>query len=108
MTIRQYLRLRSDRYATATFVFLLLVGASAAVAPRILAIRIAIAVVVVAVVAAAFWSLFEIRCPNCAKRMGTAGFWGAVGSVRDPSPRCPHCGISIDAKVPGKPPGLQS
>jgi hypothetical protein len=103
MTIRQYLRLRSDRHATAAFAFLLLVGASAAFLPRILAIRIAIAVVIIAVVAAAFWSLFEIRCPNCAKPMGMAGFWGAVGPVRAPSPRCPHCNIQIDAEMPGKP-----
>jgi hypothetical protein len=79
MTIRQYLRLRSDRHATAAFAFLLLVGASAAFLPRILAIRIAIAVVIIAVV------------------------WGAVGPVRAPSPRCPHCNIQIDAEMPGKP-----
>src|SRR5258707_11263100 len=97
MTIRQYLRRRSDRYATLAFAFLLVVGVVAGYAPRILAIRIVFAVLVGVVLAAAFWSLFEIPCPNCGKSMGTIGFWVGVG--RKWAEGLPPCDISIDVEV---------
>ena len=49
---------------------------------RILAVRIVVAVLIGAVLAAAFWSLFEIPCPNCGKRLGSVAFWVSVGRVR--------------------------
>ena len=75
MTIRQYLKRRSDQYATLAVVFLLAVGIAAGYAPRILAVRIVAAILIGVVLAAAFWSLFEIPCPNCGKSMGRVGFW---------------------------------
>jgi hypothetical protein len=100
MTIRQYLIRRNDRYATLAVGFLLAVGIAAGYAPRILAIRIVFGVLVCVVLAAAFWSLFEIPCPNCGKPMGRIGFWVSLGRAPRVSPRCPHCDISVDAEVP--------
>ena len=103
MRIRQYLIRRNDRYATLAVVFLLAVGVAAGYAPRILAVRIVFAVLVCVVLAAAFWSLFEIPCPNCAKPMGSVGFWVSLGRARSVAQRCPHCEISVDAEVPKHP-----
>jgi hypothetical protein len=103
MRIRQYLIRRNDRYATLAVVFLLAVGIAAGYAPRILAVRIVFGVLVCVVLAAAFWSLFEIPCPNCAKPMGSVGFWVSLGRARSVSRRCPHCDISVDAEVPEHP-----
>jgi hypothetical protein len=100
MTIRQYLKRRSDRYSTWAFAFLLAAGIAMGYAPRILAIRIVFAVLVAVVLAAAFWSLFEIPCPNCCKRLGSVGFWASVGRVSKVPEHCPHCGIGIDADMP--------
>jgi hypothetical protein len=102
MTIRQYLKRRSDRYATLAFVFLLAVGIAAGYAPRILAVRIVFAVLVCVVLTAAFWSLFEIPCPNCGKRLGGVGFWVSVGRASKVPERCPHCGIGFDVNVPNR------
>jgi ribosomal protein S27AE len=99
MTIRQYLKRRSDRYATLAFVFLLAVGVAAGYAPRILALRIVAAILIGAVLAAAFWSLFETPCPNCGKSMGRVGFWISVGRVSPVSERCPNCGIGVDVDL---------
>jgi hypothetical protein len=105
MTIRQYLVRRNDRYATLAVVFLLAMGIAAGYAPRILAIRIVFAVLVCVVLAAAFWSLFEIPCPNCGKPMGAVGFWVSLGQGRTGRVpvRCPHCDINVDAEVPNRP-----
>jgi ribosomal protein S27AE len=100
MTIRRYLKRRGDRYATLAVVFLLAVGIAAGYAPRILAIRIVAAILIGVVLAAAFWSLFEIPCPNCGKSMGRVGFWVSVGRVSKLTERCPHCGIGVDVDVP--------
>ena len=100
MTIRQYLKRRSDRYASLAFVFLLAVGIAMGYAPRSLAIRIVFAVLVGVVLAAAFFSLFEIPCPNCGKRLGSVGFWVSVGRVSPVPERCPNCGIGVDVDVP--------
>ncbi len=108
MTIRQYLKRRSDRYATLACAFLLAVGVAMGYAPRILAIRIVFAVLIGVVLAAAFWSLFEIPCPNCGKRLGRVGFWVSVGRVSKTPQRCPHCDIGVDAAMPGQPkPGAE-
>jgi hypothetical protein len=100
MSIRQYLKRRGDRYATLAVVFLLAVGIAAGYAPRILAIRIVAAILIGVVLAAAFWSLFEIPCPNCGKTMGGVGFWVSVGRVSKVTERCPHCGIGVDVDIP--------
>jgi hypothetical protein len=100
MNIRQYLRRRSDRYASLAVAFLLAVGIAMGYAPRILAIRIVFAVLVGAVLAAAFWSLFEIPCPNCGKRLGSVGFWVSVGRQSRVPEHCPHCGIGFDVEMP--------
>ena len=100
MKIRQYLVRRNDRYATLAVVFLLAVGVAAGYAPRILAIRIVFALLVCVILAAAFWSLFEIPCPNCGKPMGSVGFWVSLGRARETASRCPHCDISVDAEMP--------
>jgi hypothetical protein len=100
MTIRQYLKRRGDRYATLAVVFLLAVGIAAGYAPRILAIRIVVAILIGVVLVAAFWSLFEIPCPNCGKSMGRVGFWVSVGRASKLTERCPHCGIGVDVDVP--------
>jgi hypothetical protein len=102
MTIRQYLKRRSDRYATLAVACLLVAGVVTGYAPRILAIRIVFAVLVGVVLAAAFWSLFEIPCPNCAKRLGGVGFWVSVGRMSKVPERCPHCGIGVDAGMPNR------
>jgi hypothetical protein len=102
MTIRQYLKRRSDRYASLAVAFLLAVGIAMGYAPRILAIRIVFAVLVGVVLAAAFWSLFEIPCPNCSKRLGSVGFWVSVGRVSKEPERCPHCGVGVDVDLPNR------
>ena len=102
MTIRQYLKRRSDRYASVAFVFLLAVGISMGYVPRILAVRIVVAVLIGAVLAAAFWSLFEIPCPNCGKRLGSVGFWVSVGRVSKVPEHCPHCGVGVDVDLPNR------
>jgi hypothetical protein len=102
MTIREALRRRSDRYATLAFVFLLAVGVAMGYAPRSLAIRIVFAVLVGVVLAAAFWSLFEIPCPNCGKRLGRVGFWVSVGRVSNTPEHCPHCAIGVDVNIPNR------
>jgi hypothetical protein len=99
MTIRQYLKRRGDRSATLAAVFLLAVGIAAGYAPRILAIRIVAAILIGVVLAAAFWSLFEIPCPNCGKPMGGVGFWVSVGRVNKVTERCPHCDIGVDVDI---------
>ena len=103
MTIREYLRRRSDRYLTCGIVFLLIIGALMSRAPRILGIRIIFAVLIGVVLAAGFWSLVEIPCPNCLKSLGRVGFWFSLGRTRGVATRCPHCGMSIDADMPALP-----
>jgi hypothetical protein len=103
MTIRQYLRRRTDRYLTYGVVFLLIIGALMSGAPRILGIRIIFAVLIGVVLAAGFWSLVEIPCPNCLKSLGKVGFWFSLGRTRGVATRCPHCNISIDADMPTLP-----
>jgi hypothetical protein len=100
MTIRQYLIRRGDRHVTLAVVFLLFVGVAMGYAPRILAVRIIFAVLAGVVLAAAFWSLFEISCPNCGKSMGSIGFWVSVG--RKSTERCPHCDMSVDVDLPNR------
>ena len=100
MTIRQYLKRRSDRYASLAVAFLLAAGIAIGYAPRILAIRYVFAVLVGVVLAAAVWSLFEIPCPNCGKRLGSVGFWVSVGRVSRVPERCPHCGVGFDVEMP--------
>lgn len=100
MTIREYLKRRSDRCAALAFAFLLAAGVGLGYAPRILAIRIVFAVIVGVLLAAAFWSLFEIPCPNCGKTMGRVGFWVSLGRTGKSHERCPHCDISVDVEVP--------
>ncbi len=80
MTIRQYLVRRNDRYAMLAVAFLLAMGIAAGYAPRILAIRIVFAILIGVVLAAAFWSLFEIPCPNCGKANGAHRVLGECGA----------------------------
>lgn len=100
MTIRQYLKRRSDRYSTGAFAFLLAAGIAMGYAPRILAIRIVFAILIGVILLAAFWSLFEIPCPNCRKPMGRVGFWVSLGRTGESAERCPHCDVSVDVDVP--------
>lgn len=99
MTIRQYLIRRCNRTVTGTIAFLIVAGALLSSAPRVFVLRFVLAVVVAAVVLAAVWSLFEIPCPNCIKRMGRIGFAVANGLMANRSPRCPHCGVSVDEQL---------
>ncbi len=103
MTIRQYLVRRNDRYAMLAVAFLLAMGVAAGYAPRILAVRIVFAILIGVVLVAAFWSLFEIPCPNCGKSMGRVGFWVSVGRASRLAEHCPHCGISVDVGMPNRP-----
>lgn len=100
MTIRQYLRRLSDRYATAAFVLLLAAGILVSYVPGSLIIRIAFGILIAVGVVAGFWSLFEIPCPKCRDSLGLTGFWVAMGGKRYQSPQCPHCGIPVDADMP--------
>jgi hypothetical protein len=102
MTIRQYLVRRNDRYAMLAVAFLLAMGIAAGYAPRILAVRIVFAILIGVVLLAAFWSLFEIPCPNCGKPMGRVGFWVSVGRAGKVLERCPHCGIGVDVEMPDR------
>jgi hypothetical protein len=103
MTIREILRRRSDRYAFRACAFLLAAGIIVAYVPRILALRIVCAVLIAVVLAAAFWSLFDIACPNCGKRLGSVGFWVSLGRSGDKVSHCPHCNIGVDVNVPDRP-----
>jgi hypothetical protein len=102
LTIRQYLERRSGIYARGTCAFLLLAGALVTSAPKIFVIRFTFAVLIGAVVLAAFWSLFHIPCPKCAKPMGSTGFWTAIGRRVAPA-QCPHCNVNLDVEAPGSP-----
>lgn len=95
MTIRGYLRQRSDRYSGGAAIFLIIAGVSMGFAPRIFAIRFAFGVLICVVAAAAFLSLLQIACPNCRKPMGWTGLKTGLGSRA--AARCPHCDISVDA-----------
>lgn len=103
MTIRQYLVRRNDRHAMLAVAFLLAMGIAAGYAPRILAVRIVFALLIAVVLLAAFWSLFEIPCPNCGKPMGRVGFWVSVGRASKDREHCPHCGVGVDEEVPQRP-----
>jgi hypothetical protein len=100
MTIRQYLRRRGDRYLTGAIVLLLVIGMLTPSVPRILAIRIIFALLIGVVLAAGFWSMVDIPCPNCLKSLGRVGFWVSVGRGQRSEERCPSCHISIDADMP--------
>lgn len=100
MTIRDYLQRRCRRTVTGTVVFLIVVGLSFGAVPWIFILRFVLAVLGGAVVVAAFWSQFEIPCPNCRRSLGRLGFMVGTGGYAGPSPHCPHCDISVDAALP--------
>ena len=79
MTIRQSLERRGQRTVAGTSAFLLGAGLLVSSGPRIFVLRFVFAVLMGAVVLAAVWSLFEIPCPNCRKRLGRIGFCVASG-----------------------------
>ena len=101
MTTRQYLIRRAKATIRGTVAFLLLAGALLTAGPRGFVMSFVIAVVIGAVVLAAFWSLFEVPCPNCRQALGSIGFRVGNGQMRDRSPNCPHCGVSLDETMPG-------
>jgi len=103
MTIRQYLMRRCNRSLTGTIAFLLLAGALITSGPSNFGLRAIWALLIAVVVTAVVWSLFEIPCLNCLKPMGRVGFWVANGRMVETSPRCPHCDISVDEKIPRPP-----
>src|SRR5258708_7867364 len=99
MTIRQTLERRCQRTVRGTLAFLLVAGWLVSSGPRIFVLRFVFAVLMGAVVLAAAWSLFEISCPNCRKRLGRIGFCVASGLMANRSPRCRHCQISLDQDI---------
>jgi hypothetical protein len=101
MTIRKYLIRRCTRLIYGVGAFLIVAAMLVTAGPRIFVLRFVVAVLMSAVVAAAFWSLFEIPCPNCWKTLGRVGFRVAHGGMTRNSPVCPHCGISVDKQMPG-------
>ncbi len=100
MTIRHYLQRRCGRTVTGTVAFLLAIGLLFGAVPWIFILRFVLAVLGGAVVIAAFWSQFEIPCPNCRQSLGRLGFLVGNGAYARSSPRCPHCDISVDAALP--------
>jgi hypothetical protein len=98
--MRHYLQRRCRRTVTGTVVFLLVMGLSFGAVPWIFILRFVLAVLGGAVVVAAFWSQFEIPCPNCRRSLGRLGFMVGSGVCTGSSPRCPHCHISVDAALP--------
>jgi hypothetical protein len=100
MSIRQFLKRRSDRYAGYTSLFLLLVGVTSSFLPRSFPVRFAFAALIAVIIVAAFWSLSEIACPVCHKALGSLGLRVALGGLRKSSPACPHCATSFDAELP--------
>ena len=100
MTIRDYLQRRCRRTVTGTVVFLIVIGLSFGAVPWLFVLRFVLAVLGGAVVAAAFWSQFEIPCPNCKRSLGRIGFMGGTGGYAGSAPHCPHCDISVDAELP--------
>jgi hypothetical protein len=103
MTMRQFLRQRSEQYACRAMGFLLVSGALVTIATRSFVIRSACAVVIGVVVVSAFWSLFQIPCPRCRKPLGMAGFRAATSGIRNMGmvpPHCPHCYVSFDEPLP--------
>ena len=103
MTIRQYLARRGQRTVAGTVAFILVAGLLVSSGPRVFVLRFVFAVLMGAVVLAAVWSLFEIPCPNCRKRLGRIGFCVASGLLVNRSPRCRHCKIALDQDVPTAP-----
>ena len=89
MTIRQFLERRGQRAVGGTVAFLLVVGSLVSSGPRIFVLRFVFAVLMGAVVLAVVWSLFEIACPCCRKRLGRIGFCVASGLKADRSAALP-------------------
>jgi hypothetical protein len=102
MTTRQYLLRRANATIGGSLVFLVVAGAWLSANHRGFVLRFVLAVLGAAVALAAFWSLFEIPCLNCRKSLGSTGFRVASGLMRESAPKCPHCGLSLDAAMPGK------
>ena len=100
MTIRDHLQRRCRKTVTGTVVFLIVVGLSFGAVPWIFILRFVLAVLAGALVIAAFWSQFEIPCPNCKRSLGRIGFMVGTGGYSSSSPHCPHCDISVDAALP--------
>lgn len=103
MTIRQFLERRGQRTVGGTVAFVLVTGLLISSGPRIFVLRFVLAVFVGAVVFAAVWSLFEIPCPNCRKRLGRIGFCVASGLMANRAPQCLHCHIGLDQEIPTTP-----
>jgi NO-binding membrane sensor protein with MHYT domain len=102
MTTRQFLLRRANATIRGTVAFLLVAGALLTYSSPGFVMSFVIAVVIAAVALAAFWSLFEVPCPNCRKSLGSIGFRVANGQMRHISPKCPHCGVSLDETLPGR------
>lgn len=100
VTIRQFLIRRCHRSVSGTILFLMVAGILVSSGPRLFVFRFVLAVLMAAVVAAAFWSLFKILCPQCHQPMGRVGFWVAHGLMQESSPHCPHCNVSVDTEIP--------
>jgi len=103
MTIREYLMQRNWKYARRATVFLLVSGALVSIGTSGFIVRFVCAVVIAAVTVAAFWSLFEIPCPKCHKRLGVVGFKAAnsgIGSKATAPAHCPHCNVNFDEPMP--------
>jgi hypothetical protein len=99
MTIRQSLERRGQRTVRGTLAFLLVAGILVSSGPRIFVLRFVFAVLIGAVVLAAVWSLFEIPCPNCRKRLGRFGFCLASGLPVSRWSHCPHCNVGLDQEI---------
>ena len=96
MTTRQYLIRRANATLGWTVIFLLAAGALLTSIHLEFVLSFVLATVVAVVALAAFWSLFEIPCPSCRKSLGSIGFRVANGRMQDSSPKCPHCGASLE------------
>jgi hypothetical protein len=108
MTIRQSLERRCQRTVGGTVAFLLVAGWLVSSGPRVFVLRFVFAVLMGAVVFAAAWSLFEIPCPRCRKRLGVVGFCVASGLMANRSPRCRHCQVALDQDIPTAPPAKEA
>ena len=97
MTIREYLKARVMRIYRVGLPFVALIllsaiyGRNSAFLSGLTVIAIATYLVVYIVL------LLRTPCVRCSAPLGnTALHWG---SKRLPTPRCPHCGVSIDEQI---------
>ncbi len=102
MTIRKYLTRRYCGTGIVMIAFILGIGLLQAHTPNTPELHAVYRLLGIAGLAFLVWNLYRTPCLNCRKPLGTSALWWIGGGLTARySPRCPHCGVSIDSDLPG-------